>query len=287
MKTFQSIDLHMHTTVSDGTDTPLEILRKVKEAGINLFSVTDHESMRGCDEIETHLRAGDPAFLRGAEFNCEDEEGKYHVLGYGYDPTSPAILEVVKESRTRRLGRLQGRLDFLKREFGFELTEEDREKLFSLEHPGKPHIACYMEQYGFAPTKEDAFRLYIDKYPAVGIHVRPEDAIAAITSAGGIPILAHPSSGSGKERIVGADMEKRLLKMMRYGVRGLEAYYSAFSAETRGELLALAEKYDLYVTAGSDYHGTNKTVRLGDTHLDETAPVGLTAFIRDAKVFEK
>ena len=78
------IDLHMHTAVSDGTDKPDEILLRVREAGIGLFAVTDHDAVKGCEEISRALTAGDPAFLTGVEFSCRDEEGKYHILGYGF-----------------------------------------------------------------------------------------------------------------------------------------------------------------------------------------------------------
>ena len=91
------IDLHMHSTVSDGTDTPEELLARVQEAGIELFALTDHDALKGCDMIRKARKPGDPQFLNGVEFSCRDELGKYHILGYGYDPDSPSILNVVEK----------------------------------------------------------------------------------------------------------------------------------------------------------------------------------------------
>ena len=91
------IDLHMHTTVSDGTDSPEGILDKVRSAGLALFSVTDHDAVKGCRIIQALLTPDDPAFLTGVEFSCKDEEGKYHILGYGFDPEAEPICRVVEK----------------------------------------------------------------------------------------------------------------------------------------------------------------------------------------------
>jgi predicted metal-dependent phosphoesterase TrpH len=90
------IDLHMHSSVSDGTDTPRELLEKVRKSGMEVFSLTDHDAVKGYGMIRKALREGDPRFLYGAEFSCRDQEGKYHILGYGYDPDSPAIRSVIQ-----------------------------------------------------------------------------------------------------------------------------------------------------------------------------------------------
>ena len=97
------LDLHMHTTVSDGTDTPEALLAHVKETGIELFSVTDHDAIEGCRRILASRTEDDPAFLPGIEFSCRDEEGQYHILGYGYDPDAPAINDVVARGHAFRM----------------------------------------------------------------------------------------------------------------------------------------------------------------------------------------
>ena len=113
------LDLHIHTTVSDGTDTPEALLAHVKKAGIGLFSVTDHDAIEGCRRILAIRTEDDPVFIAGIEFSCRDEEGQYHILGYGYDPDAKAINAVVKKGHAFRMWKVTGRLDFLKERFGF------------------------------------------------------------------------------------------------------------------------------------------------------------------------
>lgn len=281
MNLLQKIDLHMHTTISDGTDTPEEILACVKAAGLELFSVTDHDAVRGCSIIQDLLREDDPLFLTGAEFSCKDEEGKYHVLGYGFDPEAEPVLDLVRASHRYRMNKVQARLDFLENRYGFTFPREELEQLYKRYNPGKPHIANLMVKYGFAKTKEEAIDRFINQIKFDVEYLRPEEAIAGILAGGGIPVLAHPSHGSGDQLIVGEAMDKRLRHLIGYGLRGVEACYSGFTEELQVELLSFAERYGLYVTAGSDYHGANKTVSLGDTHCANAAagPDGLRRFL--------
>ena len=285
MKYPDKIDLHMHTTVSDGTDTPEEILSRIKAAGISLFSVTDHDAIKSGTILPPLLREGDPRFLPGVELSCKDAEGKYHILGYGYDPYSEGIQKVVDLGHSYRMNKVQSRMDFLKAEFGFTFPEEELAKLLALDNPGKPHIANLMVKYGYAETKEQAIRKYINQIHFRGEYVRPEEAIQGILASGGVPVLAHPSYGSGDQLILGDDMDRRIRRLMGFGLKGLEAFYSRFTEKLRGEILSFADRYGLYVTAGSDYHGTNKLIVLGDTGLDgDTArPNGLRRFLEDTE----
>ncbi|MBQ7480487.1 MAG: PHP domain-containing protein [Lachnospiraceae bacterium] len=274
------IDLHLHTRVSDGSDTPEELIGKVKEAGIELFAVTDHDAVKGCGIVQEALKEGDPLFVTGAEFSTRDDLGKYHILGYHYDPQSKAILDLVEKGHSLRMKKVTGRLEFIKSEFGFTFPEEEIQKLLTLDNPGKPHIGNLMVKYGYAESKEVAINEYINKLHYKEEYVKPEEAIEGILGAGGIPVLAHPFFGSGDELILGNDMDERLKRLMGFGLQGVEAFYSGFSNKFINQMLGLSEKYNLYVTAGSDYHGTNKLVILGDTGLLEgmEPPAGLLRF---------
>ena len=280
---FQSkkIDLHMHTTVSDGSDTPTELISHVKAAGIGLFSVTDHDAIKGCGIVMDSLAEGDPGFITGVEFSTRDEHGKYHILGYDYEPGSKAILDIVEKGHSLRMKKVTGRLEFLKKEFGFEFPEEEIQNLLKLDNPGKPHIGNMMVKYGYCESKDRAIDEYINKLHYKSEYIRPEEAIKGILDAGGIPVLAHPIYGSGDEIILGPELEDRIKRLMEFGIKGVEAFYSGFSPKMTADMLALAERYDLYVTAGSDYHGTNKTVILGDTGLDNVTelPAGMKKFL--------
>lgn len=276
------LDLHVHSTVSDGTDTPAEILARVKEIGLTYFALTDHDAIEGCAAVIDLLREGDPAFVCGAEFSCEDELGKYHILGYGYDLAATSIRNLVRTCRDYRLSKVQQRLDWLRVEYGFEFARDDVQALFARDNPGKPHIANLMVQCGYAPTKADAFAI-LNRFRAKEERIRPAVAIKAILEADGIPVLAHPSYGSGDELILGAEMASRLNRLINDGLKGVEAFYSGFAPAMQNEMLAFADRYGLYVTAGSDYHGTNKLVKLGDTNLGSCSecPAGLQRFLQD------
>ena len=283
MERRMSIDLHLHSTISDGTDSPEEILARVKKAGIGLFSLTDHDAVKGCRTIQSVREKDDPRFLTGVEFSCRDEKGKYHILGYGYDPDAEGIRNVVALGHRYRMDKVAARLDFLRTEFGVVFPEEELAHLLSLDNPGKPHIGNLMVKYGYAETKEQAIKQFIDQIRFRREYVRPEEAIAGILAAGGVPVLAHPAYGSGDQLILGDDMDSRVRRLMGFGLKGLEAFYSGFPGKIRGEILALAARYGLYVTAGSDYHGGNKLIELGDTGLSDSAdwPDGLRRFLEE------
>lgn len=267
------IDLHMHTTVSDGSDSPEEILQAVKTAGLLFFAVSDHDAVKSCRIVRGLLREGDPVFVNGAEFSCRDELGKYHILGYAYDPATAAMRALIARGHGLRMKKVKARLDFIRDEFGFSFPEEEIQTLLSLDNPGKPHIGNLMVKYGYVKSKEEAIRDYINRKHFKNEFVRPEEAIAGILKSGGIPVLAHPSFGSGDELIVGEEMDQRLKRLIGYGLQGVEAFYSGFSPKLKSEMLKYAEQYHLYVTAGSDYHGKNKLIPLGDTGMEENTPV--------------
>lgn len=287
------IDLHMHTTVSDGTDTLEEIIKNVMDDGIDLFSVTDHDAIKGGMLIPPMLAVADPerklSFIRGVEFSCKDENGKYHILGYGYDPYVPGISEVVTEGHELRMKKTRARLEFLKEEYGFEFPPEELEVLLARDNPGKPHIANLMVKHGYAQDVKEAITDYINKKKFENVHVRPEEAIEGILKSGGIPVLAHPAYGDGDDLIMGEELEQRIQYLMDYGIKGLEAFYSGFTPKIKESVLGLAEKYDLYVTAGSDYHGRNKMVELGETNLTDMseAPGGLIRFLEEVEILSR
>ena len=285
MKLPQKIDLHMHSTVSDGTDSPEELLDRVREAGLGLFALTDHDAAKGCSAICRALRAGDPEFICGVEFSCRDTEGKYHILGYGYDPDRRAVYRLIEKAHGLRIKKVKARIDFLRDEFGFVFPADEVEKLLSADNPGKPHIANLMIKFGYADTKETAIKEYINRRHFRSEYILPEDAIGAILESGGIPVLAHPSYGDGDDLILGEDMNERLRHLIGIGLRGVEAFYSGFTEKLRCEMLSFAERYDLYVTAGRDYHGKNKMIDLGDVGAQDgiSGTEGFRRFYNDVR----
>ena len=287
MNNTSKIDLHIHTTVSDGTDKPEDIISRVKNAGIELFSVTDHDAVKGCRSVIASRKDADPLFMTGVEFSCRDDGGKYHILGYGYDMDAPAINKLVYTGHSVRMSKVTARLDFLKERFGFRFEEEDIQELLARDNPGKPHLANLMVKYGYAVSKEEAIRSFINQLKLGIFSFRPEDVIEGILKSGGIPVLAHPTYGNGDQLILGEEMEHRIKHLMEFGLQGLEAFYSGFTPRITEELLGFADRFDLFVTAGSDYHGTNKLIALGDTGAEklDKMPMRMESFLREVRKY--
>ena len=275
------MDLHMHSTCSDGTDKPEDLPGLIRHEGITLFSLTDHDSTDGCKHVKNELKLGETDFLTGVEFSCKDELGKYHILGYGYDPGAASIKEIVALGHRYRMDKLDMRLQRLKEMFGIAFAQEDVDLLHTLNNPGKPHIANLMVRCGFAENRVQAITQYLNKLHCPDLYVSPQQAIRAVADGGGIPVLAHPCYGSGDQQIMGAELDERVKYLMDFGLKGLEGFYSAFVPKQTKQVLDLAEKYKLYITAGSDYHGSNKLISLGDTGLEQTqtVPKGLDSFL--------
>ena len=274
MKYPEKIDLHMHSTASDGTDSPEELIEKVKAAGIELFAVTDHDGIDGANKTgqlllerkETELQ-----FIKGIEFSCRDEFGKYHILGYAYDSETEELKNVVSVAHNNRVEKVQKRLDFLKEEFGFTFKDEDIKDLFKNANPGKPHIANMMIRYGYAASIQGAMKDYLNKKKFPNAYIRPEVAIQTILKSKGVPVLAHPIYGDGSQMILGDELKDRIERLIDFGLEGLEGYYSGFTPKMISLVTQHAKNYQLYVTAGSDYHGNNKLVQLLDTNLEKTS----------------
>ena len=279
------IDLHMHTRVSDGTETPEELLQTVRAAGISLFAVTDHDAVKGNRIILDLLGQEDPDFLCGVELSCQDEQGKYHILGYGFDPDGADILTVVEKSRMFRMDKLQKRIQLLEELFHISFPENEIERLKKEENPGKPHLANLMVRYGYAGSLQEAFSHTLQQLPEQQDYIRPEEAVQGILRSGGFPVLAHPFFGDGSEHITDDAMEKRLDRLTAFGLKGVEAFYSGFTKEMTGRMLEMAGQRGLYVTAGSDYHGKNKMVSPGKTGLaeEQDLPESMKRFLRDIR----
>ena len=263
------VDLHIHTTASDGADTPRALAEKIAAAGLRLFSVTDHDTIAGALEMEKLVPQG-VRYIRGVEFSCVSPAGKCHILGYGYDPDHPALLEALAEGRRLRLEKLDRRLEQLKRDHGIELTEDERSWLLSLGSPGKPHLGQIIRRRGLAPDLDGAIRGFIRDVPGRD-RIEAKLAIEAITAAGGFPVWAHPLGGEGEKRLTEEKFESLLETLLGYGLRGLECRYSRYGRKESEFLLDHAARRGLVPTGGSDYHGSNKKdIQLGQLGYDWT-----------------
>jgi len=256
------VDLHIHTTASDGTLTPDQILSLARELELGAIAITDHDTLDGVIES---IRLGIPPsfkFLTGVEisatppppFRCP---GSFHILGYGVRPENPALNQTLfqlQDARKNRNPRIIQRLNRL----GLELTLEEVKLIAGDGLLGRPHIARLMVKKGYARSINDAFDNYLGKGKPAYVdkfRIDTRQAIALISGAGGIPVLAHPyllETESEKE------LEDLVVMMKAMGLKGLEVYYPDHPPENTAQYAALAQKHGLLMTGGTDFHGSLK-----------------------------
>lgn len=251
-------DLHTHTTASDGTFTPSELVEAAHAQGISLLAVTDHDTTAGVSEARAIALARGMAFLPGVELSAEGAPGKCHLLGLGIDPAHPRLTQTLQSlSENRRLRNLKmiARLNAL----GVPVTMDE---VFAHApvgaNVGRPHFAAALVALGAVADTREAFTRYLaDDAPG---HVEketlsPVEAITLVHEAGGLCFLAHP----GLLRLAAHETyETRVRALAALGLDGIEAYYSSYSPAEEARFLRLAEKLGLLVTGGSDFHGANK-----------------------------
>ena len=250
-----NFDLHIHTTASDGSDTPRALAGKI--AGLRLFSVTDHDTIEGALEMAALVPDG-VKYLMGVEFSCISPAGKCHILGYGFDPHCPQFRSALEEGRQLRLDKLERRLDRLKTEFGIELTEAELLGLQNQNSPGKPHLGRILVDRGLAEDLDEAIGHYLKQDPPGRDRIEAKTAVDAILAAGGFPVWAHPLGGEGEKRLTIEKFEGLFAHLLACGIRGLECRYSRYGRAEREFLLARASSAGLVPTGGSDYHGIHK-----------------------------
>lgn len=252
-----TVDLHIHTNASDGSDSPALLLRKLKKAGITTFSITDHDTITGALEME-RLVTPEFRFIRGIEFSCETPGGKCHILGYNFDPNDPVFAAALEEGAALRQEKLLSRLRYLEEILSITFTEAEKSWLYSLKSPGKPHFGKLLVDRGIAATIAEAIQTHINPHKPRRDRIEASTAISAILHAGGIPIWAHPLGGEGEKRLSVEEFNVQLAYLMRQGIRGLECFYSRYSPSDVEFLTTQAKSNNLLISGGSDYHGSNK-----------------------------
>ena len=253
------VDFHLHTDVSDGSDTVEGLYHKILQSGVHTFSVTDHDMMEGTLEMEK-LTAENPdlMFIRGIEFSCITPVKKCHILGYNFDPSNEIFQKIYHHGIHLRQEKTQKRMDFWKNELGLELTEEEANWLRSQKSPGRPTFGKIILDRGLAPDMGTAIRQFVSPCKVGNDRIDATDAINAIRSAGGITVWAHPLGGEGEKRLTTEEFYAQLQTLIQSGIQGLECYYSRYTKEEIDFLLNEANKHHLLVSGGSDYHGDNK-----------------------------
>ena len=247
------IDLHTHSTASDGKLSPAELMRHARSVGIEVIALTDHDTLSGLEEAAEEAARVDIEFIPGIEISAENDPGTLHMLGYFIDPSNSELIETLAWLRGGRDDRNQIILAKLA-ELGCPLDWEEVAALAGGESMGRPHIATAMVNRGYVSSFNDAFERYLGKGAAAytdRLKMTPEIAIDRIRSAGGLPVLAHPQTLSLNDEEL-SDLLDRLTSL---GLAGIEVYYYSHSADETDLYLTLARRYGLVVTGGSDCHG--------------------------------
>lgn len=259
---YSHIDLHMHSTCSDGSDDPLTLLEHVREAHITTFSLTDHDTIKGNAIIREHVQQ-DMTFINGIEFSTITPIRQAHILGYGFDETNEVLIEAIQKGEALRKHKLEVRLGYLKQQ-GVILKEEDIDDLRSLEIAAKPHIARALIKNGYGSTITEAINTYLSGCPQENDRLDARSAIKAIKAAKGRVIWAHPLGGENVKRMSEERFYKQLHFLLDAGIEGLEVYYSRYNQDEVAFLENVANKYNLLISGGSDYHGKNKNIHFGE-----------------------
>lgn len=246
------IDLHIHTTASDGEFSPTEIVNKAIDMGLTHIAITDHDTVNGLDEAISYGKDKNITIIPGVELNAKVGLGQMHILGYYIDYTNKEFLDMMKVFENDRNER---NTLFIKKfkEIGIDITMEEVKKYAIGSVVGKPHFARVLMEKGYINSVQEGFDKYFDVEPLKNIKRRsfgPEKIIKLIKNTGGIAVLAHPQSLKLDEN----SLKERIIELKSYGLDGLECYHSKQTCEEMKLFNKIAKDNNLLITLGSDYH---------------------------------
>lgn len=259
-----SIDLHVHSTASDGSFSPKELVDYAIQKGLSAFALTDHDSVAGLDEAITYAkelsksRSDVPEVIPGIEFSTEYEGRDIHIVGLYIDYHNKDLQEHLYNFVHSREIRNEKMCDMLREGTGMDISFEKLQNAFPGSVITRAHYAMYMLEKGYIKHRDEAFERYIgdnSPYFLPREKITPADAIQLIKTLGGIPVLAHPVLYHFSNQ----RLEKLVMELKEAGLMAIEAVYSSYSPSEEREMRTLAKKYNLAISGGSDFHGTNKT----------------------------
>jgi predicted metal-dependent phosphoesterase TrpH len=244
------VDLHIHSTASDGQFSPEEIVHQAVELGLTVIAITDHDTVNG---IASALAAA-KAFpwlkvIPGVEISTDMPSDEVHILGYFIDYTDHELRATLEKMHNSRKQRAQGMIAKLK-DLGIHIEWQRVQEIAGSGSVGRPHLAQAMLEKGYIASIKEAFTNYISRSGPAYVErdkMTPEEAVALILQSKGLPVLAHP--------LTIKDPEKMVVELKAVGLVGLEAYYDNYTADEINRLVSLANKYNLIASGGSDYHG--------------------------------
>ena len=249
------VDFHTHSTCSDGTMTPTELVLHAEKSGLSAFALTDHDSVDGIKEAQAAAERCNIDFIPGIEFSAADDT-ETHIIGLFIDPENETLLSTIQKLKDSRRRRMED-VCFKLRKLGFDITHDEALEIAGGNFVGRAHIARLMMNKGYCQTIKECF----DKYTGLGkpaysekIELTAEEAVRAIRASGGLAFLAHLNQ-------TGYDipmLEELLTKLKNAGLTGIEGYYPEYTPEHIAEYRALAERLNLAIGGGSDFHADMK-----------------------------
>jgi 3',5'-nucleoside bisphosphate phosphatase len=257
-------DLHVHSSASDGRYSPAEIVRKAVDSGLTVMALTDHDTVEG---IAPALTAGSEfpglTLIPGVEISTDVSSGEVHMLGYFVDYTDQSFKASLEKMRNSRYERARKMVEKL-RELGCDIEWGRVKEIAGSAAMGRPHVAQALLEKGYIKSFNEAFTKYIGYGCPAYVErekLTPSEAIRLVIKAGGLPVMAHPFTITEPEVLI------RELKEV--GLAGIETYYKDYSHKEVNSLLAIARKYKLVPTGGTDYHGIdgNTEAMLGDMNV--------------------
>ncbi|MGX4732251.1 PHP domain-containing protein [Kitasatospora griseola] len=276
------IDLHTHSNASDGTDSPAELVANAVAAGLDVVALTDHDTVAGYGEATAAVAGTGLTLVPGAELSCQVDGISMHMLAYLFDPTEPAFAaerELVRTDRFRRGRAIVERC----RELGAPISWEQVQRIAGAGSVGRPHIASALVEAGVVASVSDAFTaewLANEGRADVPKHeTDPALAVRLVRGAGGVPVFAHPGAVKRGRTV----SDRVIADLAAAGLAGLEIDHTDHDESTRSRLRELARELGLLVTGSSDYHGSRKTVRLGEFTTDPAVYEALVAQATGAK----
>jgi len=244
------VDLHLHTTASDGRHTPAELVRLAASKGLEYIAVTDHDTIDGiAPALAESARFAGLHVIPGVELSTDVPKGEVHLLGYFVDYDDVQFRSQLEDMRNSRVNRARGMVEKLAG-LGVQIEWERVKEIAGSGAMGRPHIAQAMLEKGYIKTTQDAFRSYIGHGGPAYVErdkLTPAEAVKLVLKAGGLPVLAHP--------LTSGDAEGTIKELKAVGLVGMEVYYASHSVEQVAMLAGLANKYFLIATGGTDYHG--------------------------------
>jgi 3',5'-nucleoside bisphosphate phosphatase len=257
------IDLHTHTTASDGTLVPRDLVRLAARQGVRVLAVTDHDSTDGVPEALDEAARHGIELVPGLEINCDVPGAEIHVLGYCVDWRADWFQDFLREQRAERRARVHRIVERLT-ELGMPLTADEVFAICREGSAGRPHVAQAMVNRGYVRSVREAFDRWLHAGGPANVPRRrltPVEAVKVIRRAGGVPVLAHPGL---------ANRDELIPELVEAGLAGIETYYPEHSAGQIQAYRAMCQRLGLVATGGSDYHGphTGRATTVGSPHVE-------------------